>query len=112
MQAMLLMILLMRFLCTDNAYIGYFLTVDTMIRCYPILHGLRHCIICYFRTFVLYSFDKRPISIFCRALLHFLDPGKFKNKDEFVENYKNLSSFNESEVRFVHCLIVCCSNEI
>ncbi|XP_010424364.1 PREDICTED: protein CHROMATIN REMODELING 5 [Camelina sativa] len=36
------------------------------------------------------------------ALLHFLDPGKFKNKDEFVENYKNLSSFNESELANLH----------
>lgn len=54
----------------------------------------------------------RLISVFCRALLHFLDPGKFKNKDEFVENYKNLSSFNESEVSFVFCQIVCCLNEL
>ncbi|KAL1216926.1 Protein CHROMATIN REMODELING 5 [Cardamine amara subsp. amara] len=36
------------------------------------------------------------------ALLHFLDPYKFKNKDEFVENYKNLSSFNESELANLH----------
>lgn len=35
-----------------------------------------------------------------RALLHFLDPDKFKNKDDFVQNYKNLSSFNEMEVHF------------
>lgn len=33
-----------------------------------------------------------------RALLHFLDPDKFKSKDDFVHNYKNLSSFNEIEV--------------
>lgn len=33
-----------------------------------------------------------------RALLHFLDPDKFKSKDDFVQNYKNLSSFNEIEV--------------
>lgn len=33
-----------------------------------------------------------------RALLHFLDPDKFKSKDDFVQNYKNLSSFNEMEV--------------
>ncbi|GMJ15524.1 chromatin remodeling 5 [Hibiscus trionum] len=32
------------------------------------------------------------------ALLHFLDPDKFKSKDDFVQNYKNLSSFNEIEV--------------
>uniref|UniRef100_A0A7N0U3Y7 magnesium chelatase n=1 Tax=Kalanchoe fedtschenkoi TaxID=63787 RepID=A0A7N0U3Y7_KALFE len=32
------------------------------------------------------------------ALLHFLDPPKFRNKDDFVQNYKNLSSFNEKEV--------------
>ncbi|CAN8257999.1 unnamed protein product [Cochlearia groenlandica] len=36
------------------------------------------------------------------ALLHFLDPAKFKNKDEFVQNYKNLSSFNESELASLH----------
>lgn len=35
-----------------------------------------------------------------RALLHFLDPEKFKSKDDFVQNYKNLSSFNENEVQF------------
>lgn len=34
-----------------------------------------------------------------RALLHFLDPDKFKSKDDFVQNYKNLSSFNENEVQ-------------
>lgn len=34
----------------------------------------------------------------CRALLHFLDPDKFRSKDDFVQNYKNLSSFNENEV--------------
>lgn len=34
-----------------------------------------------------------------RALLHFLDPEKFRNKDVFVQNYKNLSSFNENEVQ-------------
>lgn len=33
-----------------------------------------------------------------RALLHFLDSDKFNSKDEFVQNYKNLSSFNENEV--------------
>ncbi|KAL6010020.1 Protein CHROMATIN REMODELING 5 [Asimina triloba] len=36
------------------------------------------------------------------ALLHFLDPEKFKNKDDFVENYKNLSSFNEIELANLH----------
>ncbi|GMN43748.1 hypothetical protein TIFTF001_012945 [Ficus carica] len=36
------------------------------------------------------------------ALLHFLDPDKFKNKDDFVQNYKNLSSFNESELANLH----------
>ncbi|XP_027343155.1 protein CHROMATIN REMODELING 5-like [Abrus precatorius] len=36
------------------------------------------------------------------ALLHFLDPDKFKSKDEFVENYKNLSSFNENELANLH----------
>lgn len=35
-----------------------------------------------------------------RALLHFLDANKFSSKDEFVQNYKNLSSFNEIEVLF------------
>lgn len=39
--------------------------------------------------------------LFCRALLHFLDPDKFRSKDEFVQNYKNLSSFNENEVYVV-----------
>jgi hypothetical protein len=33
-----------------------------------------------------------------RALLHFLDPEKFRSKDEFTEKYKNLSSFDEKEV--------------
>lgn len=37
-------------------------------------------------------------NFYIRALLHFLDPYKFNNKDEFVQNYKNLSSFNEIEV--------------
>ncbi|CAN6691706.1 unnamed protein product [Malus baccata var. baccata] len=36
------------------------------------------------------------------ALLHFLDPDKFKNKDDFVQNYKNLSSFNEIELANLH----------
>ncbi|XP_062189228.1 protein CHROMATIN REMODELING 5 isoform X2 [Phragmites australis] len=36
------------------------------------------------------------------ALLHFLDPVKFNNKDSFVEKYKNLSSFNESELANLH----------
>ncbi|XP_077251792.1 protein CHROMATIN REMODELING 5-like isoform X2 [Tasmannia lanceolata] len=36
------------------------------------------------------------------ALLHFLDPEKFKNKDDFVEKYKNLSSFNETELGNLH----------
>ncbi|WCJ28910.1 Chromodomain-helicase-DNA-binding protein 1 [Euphorbia peplus] len=36
------------------------------------------------------------------ALLHFLDPNKFKSKDEFVQNYKNLSSFNENELANLH----------
>ncbi|XWS73617.1 hypothetical protein CRYUN_Cryun02cG0143900 [Craigia yunnanensis] len=36
------------------------------------------------------------------ALLHFLDPYKFKSKDDFVQNYKNLSSFNESELANLH----------
>ncbi|OMO51280.1 SNF2-related protein [Corchorus capsularis] len=36
------------------------------------------------------------------ALLHFLDPDKFKSKDEFVQNYKNLSSFNENELANLH----------
>lgn len=34
-----------------------------------------------------------------RALLHFLDHDKFKSKDDFIQNYKNLSSFNENEVQ-------------
>ncbi|KAH7560701.1 hypothetical protein JRO89_XS10G0077400 [Xanthoceras sorbifolium] len=36
------------------------------------------------------------------ALLHFLDTEKFKSKDEFVQNYKNLSSFNENELANLH----------
>ncbi|KAH9602190.1 hypothetical protein KSS87_018457 [Heliosperma pusillum] len=36
------------------------------------------------------------------ALLHFLDPDKFSNKDVFVQNYKNLSSFNEIELANLH----------
>ncbi|KDP35983.1 hypothetical protein JCGZ_08378 [Jatropha curcas] len=36
------------------------------------------------------------------ALLHFLDPDKFRNKDDFVQNYKNLSSFNEMELANLH----------
>ncbi|KAI4305991.1 hypothetical protein L6164_029311 [Bauhinia variegata] len=36
------------------------------------------------------------------ALLHFLDPDKFKSKDDFVQNYKNLSSFNENELADLH----------
>lgn len=38
--------------------------------------------------------------LICRALLHFLDAAKFNSKDIFVEKYKNLSSFNETEVMF------------
>lgn len=36
------------------------------------------------------------------ALLHFLDSDKFKNKDDFVQSYKNLSSFNEIELANLH----------
>ncbi|XP_039833938.1 protein CHROMATIN REMODELING 5-like isoform X3 [Panicum virgatum] len=36
------------------------------------------------------------------ALLHFLDPVKFNSKDNFVEKYKNLSSFNETELANLH----------
>ncbi|KVI08041.1 Chromo domain-containing protein [Cynara cardunculus var. scolymus] len=36
------------------------------------------------------------------ALLHFLDSDKFKSKDEFVQNYKNLGSFNEIELANLH----------
>ncbi|XP_068661626.1 protein CHROMATIN REMODELING 5-like isoform X2 [Aristolochia californica] len=36
------------------------------------------------------------------ALLHFLDSEKFKNKDDFVLKYKNLSSFNEFELANLH----------
>ncbi|KAJ0978034.1 hypothetical protein J5N97_013508 [Dioscorea zingiberensis] len=36
------------------------------------------------------------------ALLHFLDHEKFINKDDFVERYKNLSSFNEIELANLH----------
>lgn len=33
-----------------------------------------------------------------RALLHFLDGEKFRSKEEFVERYKNLNTFDEVEV--------------
>ncbi|XP_011090163.1 protein CHROMATIN REMODELING 5 isoform X2 [Sesamum indicum] len=36
------------------------------------------------------------------ALLHFLDPDKFRSKDDFVQKYKNLSSFNEMELANLH----------
>ncbi|KAG9136261.1 hypothetical protein Leryth_003850 [Lithospermum erythrorhizon] len=36
------------------------------------------------------------------ALLHFLDTNKFKSKEVFVKNYKNLSSFNENELANLH----------
>ncbi|KAI9402329.1 hypothetical protein POPTR_001G253400v4 [Populus trichocarpa] len=36
------------------------------------------------------------------ALLHFLDPDKFRSKDDFIQNYKNLSSFNEIELANLH----------
>ncbi|CAA2986992.1 CHROMATIN REMODELING 5 isoform X1 [Olea europaea subsp. europaea] len=36
------------------------------------------------------------------ALLHFLDPDKFRSKDDFVHKYKNLSSFNEIELANLH----------
>ncbi|KAG6792807.1 hypothetical protein POTOM_001966 [Populus tomentosa] len=36
------------------------------------------------------------------ALLHFLDPDKFRSKDDFIHNYKNLSSFNEIELANLH----------
>ncbi|KAL3620342.1 Protein CHROMATIN REMODELING 5 [Castilleja foliolosa] len=36
------------------------------------------------------------------ALLHFLDPDKFRNKDDFVQRYKNLSSFNEMQLSNLH----------
>lgn len=36
------------------------------------------------------------------ALLHFLDQDKFRNKDDFVEKYKNLSSINENVLANLH----------
>ncbi|XP_041999408.1 protein CHROMATIN REMODELING 5-like isoform X1 [Salvia splendens] len=36
------------------------------------------------------------------ALLHFLDRDKFRSKDDFVRKYKNLSSFNETELTNLH----------
>ncbi|KAJ9542713.1 hypothetical protein OSB04_029219 [Centaurea solstitialis] len=36
------------------------------------------------------------------ALLHFLDSDKFRSKDEFVQNYKNLGAFNEIELANLH----------
>ncbi|KAG5064610.1 hypothetical protein JHK85_005793 [Glycine max] len=47
------------------------------------------------------------------ALLHFLDPDKFRSKDEFVQNYKNLSSFNENEVSLLNIVVElkkCCNH--
>ena len=51
---------------------------------------------------ILYMFGVFNISdVWCfRALLHFLDGEKFKSKDDFVERYKNLNSFDEVEVSF------------
>lgn len=55
-----------------------------------------------YATFLLFASTVGCISSVClccyRALLHFLDPHKFSSKEDFVENYKNLSSFNEIEV--------------
>ncbi|KAH9308367.1 hypothetical protein KI387_036278, partial [Taxus chinensis] len=36
------------------------------------------------------------------ALLHFLDQDKFRNRDEFVEKYKDLSSVTENELANLH----------
>ncbi|KAL1544994.1 Protein CHROMATIN REMODELING 5, variant 3 [Salvia divinorum] len=36
------------------------------------------------------------------ALLHFLDLDKFRSKEDFVQKYKNLSSFNETELTNLH----------
>ncbi|XP_051120331.1 protein CHROMATIN REMODELING 5 isoform X2 [Andrographis paniculata] len=36
------------------------------------------------------------------ALLHFLDSDKFRSRDDFVQRYKNLSSFNELELANLH----------
>ncbi|KAL2485488.1 Protein CHROMATIN REMODELING 5 [Abeliophyllum distichum] len=36
------------------------------------------------------------------ALLHFIDPDKFKSKEDFVQKYKNLSTFNEMELANLH----------
>eukprot|EP00250_Pteridium_aquilinum_P009901 c19015_g1_i2 orf=976-6498(-) len=36
------------------------------------------------------------------ALLHFLDGEKFRSKEDFVERYKNLNSFNEVELSNLH----------
>lgn len=66
---------------------------------------LFRCIICYKVDVEVLFFVLRLWCMFvfiyhtnCRALLHFLDPDKFRSKDEFVQKYKNLSSFNEIEV--------------
>lgn len=59
--------------------------------------GALHYVMCMHPCFAYY-FLYSLFPLFSRALLHFLDPDKFKNKDDFVQNYKNLSSFNESEV--------------
>ncbi|XP_062080920.1 protein CHROMATIN REMODELING 5-like [Humulus lupulus] len=47
------------------------------------------------------------------ALLHFLDPDKFRSKDDFVKNYKNLGSFNENEVSLLNIVVElkkCCNH--
>jgi len=51
---------------------------------------------------VLHTWTLEPLLSYGRALLHFLDQDKFRNKDDFVEKYKNLSSIDENELANLH----------
>lgn len=89
------------FFCNDLwASMRLLLTVNKILR-------KQEAVICYY-WYQCYSSFCLFATLFCyRALLHFLDHEKFKSKDDFVQNYKNLSSFNENEVQFT--LFITCS---
>jgi chromodomain-helicase-DNA-binding protein 1 len=66
-------------------------------------------VFCFYSQFILSKFMVVFSHAFShwmldRALLHFLDHDKFRSKEEFIERYKNLSSFNEIEV--LGCFLV------
>ncbi|CAA3031733.1 CHROMATIN REMODELING 5-like [Olea europaea subsp. europaea] len=49
------------------------------------------------------------------AFLQFLDPDKFKSKEDFVRKYKNLSMFNEMEVSLLNIVVElkkCCNHPL